>query len=784
MEDYTAHSIKVLKGLEAVRKRPGMYIGDTDDGSGLHHMLYEVLDNSIDESLAGYCDKIMIVLHSDDSVTVVDNGRGIPVDVHSEGLTAAEVIMTQLHAGGKFDQNSYKISGGLHGVGVSVVNALSSNVELTIWRNCKEYQMSFANGIKTSELCVTNEKIRKRGTKVKFKPSDNIFSFINMSFTVLESRIRELSFLNPSVEIVLTDERSDKTRVFEKKENGLVEFIKYLDGDKEILSSVPISIHDTSVLENKTTVFIDAVLQWNTSYYEHILCFTNNIRQKDGGTHLIGFRTSLTRTINQYIENFMKKQKVSITGEDVREGLTAIISVKMADPKFSSQTKEKLVSSEIKSVVERIVGKTLSAFLEEHPKIAKSIINKIMEASLAREAAKKARELTRRKNVLELNSTLPGKLADCQSRDPAESEIFIVEGNSAGGSAKQGRSRFTQAVLPLKGKILNVEKVRFDKILSSEEITSLITALGTNIGHDEFNIDKLRYHKIIIMTDADVDGLHIRTLIFTFFFRYMKKIIEGGFLYIAQPPLYRVVVKNKEMYIKDDQMLESYILDLSAQYFSIIINNNKFSTPEAIPFLKACKASYSIVSDIVHIPEHMEIFQIVSFCIRDEEIDLDLVLKKLHLIDKTYTATTEEDTLVFTKIVNGIKKYIRILRKNVLLLARHPIYKELQIYFMNPCIVQENEIQHTFFSPASLHIYIYKRVKEMMTLQRFKGLGEMNPEQLWETTLDPKKRMLLQVSLEDAENADKIFTILMGSVVAPRKEFIINNSVYVEDLDI
>nr|CAH7715904.1 unnamed protein product [Callosobruchus chinensis] len=633
--NYNADAIKILRGLDAVRKRPGMYIGDTDDGSGLHHMVYEVVDNAIDESLAGYCSKIEVSINEDGSVSVTDNGRGIPTDIHpEEGISAAEVIMTQLHAGGKFDSNTYKVSGGLHGVGISVVNALSSWLELTIWRNKKEHFMRFEDGESIESLKIINENTNKRGTRVTFMPSTGTFSSIDFSYSTLESRIRELAFLNSNIEIILRDLRN-KPHSKESEDNfGTANFVRYLDKNKTHVTKIA-SIRD-NVKDLGTSVEIS--MEWNDSYYENMLCFTNNIRQRDGGTHLAGFRSALTRCINNYANNegFLKKAKVNLTGEDVREGLTCVLSLKMPDPKFSSQTKDKLVSSEARAVVESIVFDKLSTILETDPKLAASIVERAIRSAKGREAARKARELVKNKNNINI-ATLPGKLADCQEKVPELSELFIVEGNSAGGTAKQGRNRKTQAVLALRGKILNVERAGLDRIFSSAEIGSLITAIGAGIGSEHFDIEKTRYHKIIIMTDADVDGSHIRTLILTFFFRYMREVIEKGYLYIAQPPLYKVTKNAKDTYIKDDGALAKIVMDYG---------------------------------------------------------------------------------------------------------------------------------------------------KKGLTLQRFKGLGEMNADQLWETTLNPETRTLLKVEIKDCEEADSIFSVLMGDIVEPRRDFINNNALNVHDVDI
>ena len=782
-DQYNSSSIKVLKGLEAVRKRPGMYIGDTDDGSGLHHMVYEVVDNAIDESLAGHCDLIHVMINPGNSITVIDNGRGIPVDLHEEeGISAAEVIMTQLHAGGKFDQNSYKISGGLHGVGVSVVNALSEWLELTIWRNNKEYYMRFAHGDKVEELQVRKENVRKKGTQVTFSPSLNTFSNIDFSFNILEHRLRELSFLNDNVKIILRDLRGDSNKETNFSNNGgLSEFVQYLDKNKEAVHTGPLIISGS---DNNTKV--DIAMQWNDSYYENTQCFTNNIRQKDGGTHLSGFKAALTRCINNYSTNegLLKKLKVSLTGDDMREGLTSVLSLKVPDPKFSSQTKDKLVSSEIRTVVEKVINEKFNIWLEENPKIARIIINKIVDAAISREAARKARDLTRKKSGLEIN-TLPGKLADCQEKSPALSELFIVEGNSAGGSAKQGRTRKTQAVLALRGKILNVERVRFDKILSSAEIGVLITALGTSIGKDEFDIEKIRYHKVIIMTDADVDGSHIRTLLLTFFFRYMPAVIERGYLYIAQSPLYKFTKSSKEYYFKNDQELQQHIINSVIENTDLITKQGKVTGDELKKLIEVCIKVEQIIREYSkYAPTH--IMEIIAMFYEDGEVDL------IHRINCAYDAANHWQVIVsdegikLSRVKDGLTEKHNI-DNNILRSTEFSRLKSIisfaAKYFQDQCQLAIKENLHTVNTPAALAQLIMTSSKKGSSLQRFKGLGEMNAEQLWDTTLNPETRTLLQVMIEDAEAADNMFSILMGSIVAPRREFIQDNALSIEDID-
>ncbi|MCH2546120.1 MAG: DNA topoisomerase (ATP-hydrolyzing) subunit B [Alphaproteobacteria bacterium] len=797
--EYGAESIKVLKGLDAVRKRPGMYIGDTDDGSGLHHMVYEVLDNSIDEALANHCDKINVCINADGSVTVRDNGRGIPVDMHKgEGVSAAEVIMTQLHAGGKFDQNSYKVSGGLHGVGVSVVNALSVWLKLRIWRNEKEYLVEFSHGNTTSPLKVIGDAPGQKGTEITFMPSLETFSHVEFDYATLEHRIREMAFLNSGVRIFLSDERPEETIEQELYyEGGTCAFVKYLDRSKNAVNE-PISITG-----EKDGISVDLALEWNDSYHENVLCFTNNIRQRDGGTHLIGFRAALTRAVNSYANEFglLKKEKVQISGEDIREGLTCILSVKVPDPKFSSQTKDKLVSSEVRPVVESLVNEHLGQWLEEHPAEAKIVIGKVVEAAAAREAARRARELTRRKGALDISS-LPGKLADCQERDPSKSELFIVEGDSAGGSAKQGRSRKFQAILPLKGKILNVERARFDRMLSSQEIGTLITALGTNIGRDEFNIEKTRYHKIVIMTDADVDGAHIRTLLLTFFYRQMPELIEKGYLYIAQPPLYKLRRGNSELYLKDEKSLEDHLLSSVREDGALLLSNGTKLEGDALEALlqKARKLYPALQTLSLRLPLHVVEASAIEGLynpdlLNDENAANEAAQATAKRLEKTladgskWTAkyVSDERRYVVNKLLRGVEdQYIideKTLNnreaKNVNILV-----KDMVQVFEGKATLIRKATELSIQSPAQLYEAVMEIGRKGMAIQRFKGLGEMNPDQLWETTLDPESRTLLQVKVAHAEEADLIFSTLMGDVVEPRREFIQGNALKVANLDV
>ncbi len=797
--NYDANSIKVLKGLEAVRKRPGMYIGDTDDGTGLHHLVYEVVDNSIDEALAGYCNKIEISIEEDGFVSVIDNGRGIPVDIHKEmGVSAAEVIMTQLHAGGKFDQNSYKVSGGLHGVGVSVVNALSEVLELTIWKNNKRYYMEFQRGIAISPLRIVSETEQiESGTMVRFKPDSEIFKITKFERPVIEKRIRELAFLNSGIKIILQDKRMTsqyKNEFF--YEGGLQAFVNYIDSGKNVLHQKIVNA-DNSKAGND--IVVQMAMEWTDSYHENILCFTNNIPQHDGGTHLAGFKSALTRAVTNYIaSNNIKSQgkkdlKDVITGDDIREGLTCVLSVKVPDPKFSSQTKDKLVSSEVRPVVENVISEAVSQWLEENPAMARTVIDKIFEAVSAREAARKARELTRRKGVLDIAS-LPGKLADCSEKDPALSEMFIVEGESAGGSAKMGRDRKTQAILALRGKILNVEKARFDKMLASETIGTLITAIGTGIGKDDFDIEKARYHKIVIMTDADVDGSHIRTLLLTFFYRYMPQIIEKGYLYIAQPPLYKVKRGNSIVYIKDEKEFEDYILD------------------EAIKSVRLILADGSCISggDLKHIVEvavniNQSIDALTPYINNKELIEklylsgclIDFRPEHLAVLEKYLTRMSNDDCNYTYKVIDDnleihINTFgshdVTIVEPEFLrlpdVLSLNHLHDKMFSLFENVATIDMGGGKCQISGTLELAEKIFEYGRKGLTISRYKGLGEMNPEQLWETTLDPSARTLLQVQLTQAEEADKIFSLLMGDVVEPRRLFIQENAEKVKNLDI
>ena len=785
--DYGADSIKVLKGLDAVRKRPGMYIGDTDDGSGLHHMVYEVLDNAVDEALAGYCDRVLCTINEDGSVTVEDNGRGIPVDIHpGEGVSAAEVIMTQLHAGGKFDQNSYKVSGGLHGVGVSVVNALSEWLELTIWRDNKEYWMRFENGAAVKPLAERGDAKGKRGTQVTFFPSAEIFTGIVFDYDTLEHRLRELAFLNSGVRIILTDKRPAESIVAELfYEGGTTAYVHYLDRSKT-------PVHPTIVMHGeKDGITVDIAMQWNDSYHENTLCFTNNIRQRDGGTHLIGFRAALTRCINNYANEsgIAKKEKIALVGDDAREGLTCIISVKVPDPKFSSQTKDKLVSSEVRPVVESIAADKLGQWFEEHPGEAKQIIGKIVEAAAAREAARKARELTRRKGALDIAS-LPGKLADCQERDPALSELFIVEGDSAGGSAKQGRDRKSQAILPLKGKILNVERARFDKMLSSQEIGTLITAIGTGIGREEFDVTKARYHKIIIMTDADVDGSHIRTLLLTFFYRQMPELIEKGYLYIAQPPLYKIKRGQSEMYLKNDEALEEYLMTAALDDAALKTEKGEMITAAA---LEARVAEAARLVGLMQplsrrVPLTMvEAAMFANLFAGGKIENFTLALNGLSRDGGGWNAERAESGVQVSRTVRSVVEHVVLEEKwlqsregKELAAAHGQLLKDYAV----PSIFIRKGAEIQVRTPAELHKAVMDSGKKGMSVQRFKGLGEMNPEQLWETTLDATKRTLLRVNVNDAADADEAFSTLMGDIVEPRRDFIQNNALKVINLDV
>ena len=796
-QQYDAESIKVLKGLEAVRKRPGMYIGDTDDGSGLHHMVYEVVDNGIDEALAKHADYVEVKICPDNSVSVRDNGRGIPVDIHEEeGVSAAEVIMTQLHAGGKFDSNSYKVSGGLHGVGVSVVNALSVWLELRVWRDGKEHFARFEHGETAEHLKILGDAGGERGTEVRFLASTDTFSNLEYSFEILEKRLRELAFLNSGVKIILIDERPAEVRKTELfYEGGVKEFVKYLDRSKTSIMKEPIFF-----IGERDEIGVEVAMWWNDSYHENVLPFTNNIPQRDGGTHMAGFRGALTRTINNYAQSsgIAKKEKVNFTGDDAREGLTCVLSVKVPDPKFSSQTKDKLVSSEVRPAVEGLMNEKLSEWFEENPNEAKTIVGKIIEAALAREAARKARELTRRKTAMDVNY-LAGKLKDCSEKDPSKAEVFLVEGDSAGGSAQTGRDRRTQAILPLKGKILNVERARFDRMLASQEIGNLVMALGTGIGRDEFDIEKLRYHKIIIMTDADVDGAHIRTLLLTFFYRQMPELVEGGFLYIAQPPLYKVARGKSEVYLKDQSALEDYLIQQGSEGSVLRLGDgSEISSKDLIRVVEEARQLKRVLEAFpTHYPRHILEQAAIAGAFVPGVVDSDLqgtadkVAERLNLIALEYEKgwngrPTQDHGVRLTRILRGVEEMRTLdgpmLRSGEARKTGSFTNSLNEVYGMPAKLLRKDRAQ-IIHGPLDLLDSIYFEGEKGLNLQRYKGLGEMNPDQLWETTLDPDARTLLQVKIDDAAEADDLFTRLMGEVVEPRREFIQQNALTVENLD-
>jgi len=798
---YDGSSVKVLKGLEAVRKRPGMYIGDTDDGSGLHHMIYEVVDNAIDEALAGHCDEVRVTLNRDGSVTVGDNGRGIPVDMHpTENRPTAEVIMTELHAGGKFDQNSYKVSGGLHGVGVSVVNALSSRLEVTIYRNAKKYEMAFADGALSEPLKEVGDAPGKKGTVVTFWPSSEVFSTTEFSGKTVEKRLRELAFLNTGVSITFDDKSENgigKSELY--YEGGVAEFVKYVDRARVSILERPIFARGDRVVGDKT-ISVDAALVWNDGYSENVQCFTNNIPQKDGGTHLAGLRSALTRCVGAYAEkNLNSRSKIDVSADDIREGMTCVLSIKMPDPKFSSQTKEKLVSSEVSSAVQSIVSDVLNSWLEENPAEAKRVIGKAAEAAAARAAARRARDMTRRKSSLDV-ANLPGKLADCQEKDPAKSEIFIVEGDSAGGSAKQGRSRKNQAILPLRGKVLNVERARMDKILKSDQIGTLITALGCGIGRENFNLEKLRYHKIVIMTDADVDGAHIRTLLLTVFFRYMPELVERGHIYIAQPPLFSVAKGQKKTYLTDEASLANYLAEAGIHDMTVKTSSGEEMSTEQLK--QQIIDDRSVINRIENIDAEVGCLPLTTALAISGAwhpaamSDLAKMQKAIDYISSTmpdrmpgtkWEGQATEEGMRFNYRLRGVDNAVLVPRKicdhpSVQILLR--AYAELSRVYMKGATLTVGGESSVFLDPKSLYDFVMDRGGKGLTTQRYKGLGEMNPDQLWETTLNPENRSLLQVKVKDAEAADELFSTLMGNVVEPRRDYIVENAATVQNIDV
>ena len=799
-ENYDADSIKVLRGLDAVRKRPGMYIGDTGDGSGLHQMIYEVVDNSIDEALAGFCDLVEVTLKGDGSVTVTDNGRGIPTEIHGEeGVSAAEVIMTQLHAGGKFDQQSYKVSGGLHGVGVSVVNALSEYLELTIWRGGEEHFMRFRDGVPEAPLAVTGAGGEKTGARITFRPSAAVFTQTEFDFTTLEHRLRELAYLNSGIRITLNDLRPVEPVVVELHyEGGIEAFVKYLDRAKTPLHSTPISISG-----NSDGVRIELALQWNDSYHENVLCYTNNIPQRDGGSHLAGLRAALTRTVNAYAARSSagRREKMTFSGDDVREGLTAVLAIKLPDPRFSSQTKDKLVSSEVRPAVESLINDRLAQWFEEHPSEARNIVGKVIEASAAREAARKARELTRRKGALDISS-LPGKLADCQERDPALSELFLVEGDSAGGSAKQARDRRTQAILPLRGKILNVERARIDKMLASTEIAALITALGTSVGPEDFDLTKLRYHKVIIMTDADVDGSHIRTLLLTFFFRQMLELIRAGHLYIAQPPLYRVRRGSSEVYLKDDREMDEYLVSAGLADAVLVLHDGDQRAGDDLRALvdQAREANALLKALTRRMPLRVAEQAAVAGALNGDvladperaRLAAEYVAKRLDAgepADERGWSGAADGTggIAFDRELRGVREHHVIDRSLIVsaeALKLDAMAADLQATYQGSGTLRLKDREVEILGPTALIEAVLAQGRKGLTISRFKGLGEMNPDQLWLTTLDPADRALLQVRIKDVEESNEIFETLMGDVVEPRREFIQANALKVVNLDV